>query len=165
MDPAYTLAISPVLIPCESVCRLIISLIVMSSDLMPDSHYKVPESNPTLTLSFDEVLPPHMDPPLVLLSMIENMQPICRHSRAAFPPRRVFDYALARTTFRSFPCGSLTYHDVCTALRGLAEFMTLQNQFYQWKFQIWVNGYALGSGQIQLIRMLPAASAAGLDTS
>lgn len=132
---------------------------------MPDSFYKVPESKPSLSLSFDEVLPPHMDPPLVLLSMIENMQPVCRHFRVAFPPRRVFDYGGVRTTFRSLPCGSLTYHDACTTLRGLAEFMTLQDQFYQWRFQIWVNGYALGGGQIELVRMLPAASAAAVSTS
>lgn len=132
---------------------------------MPDSRYKVPDSNPSLTLSFEEVQPPRMDPPLVLLSMIENMQPVCRYFGRAFPPRRVFDYGLVRITFRSFPCGSLTYNDVCTALRGLAEFMTLQNQFYQWRFQMWVNEYAFGSAEIGLVGMLPVASAAAVSTS
>ena len=136
---------------------------------MPDSLYNIPSSSPPVALSFNGAYTPQLNPSIVLLSMIENMQPICRHVTTTFPPFRVFDYALVRITIRNLylpSCGPLTYNDVCTVLRGLAEFMVLQNRYAQWRFHIWVNGFALGSGQVDGIhRVLPAASAAGVASS
>lgn len=135
---------------------------------MSDSRYTIPNSNPPAVLSFSGMHTPPMNPSIVLLSLIENMQPVCRHFAAPFPPSWVSDYALVRVTIQNLylSCGALSYNDACTALRGLAEFMVLENRFYQWRFQIWVNGYALGGGQIDGIQqILPAASAAGVASS
>ena len=96
------------------------------------------------------------------------MQPVCRYFANPFPPSRIFDFGLIRVTIQNLylSCGPLTYNDACTALRGLADYMVLYNQFYQYTFQIWVQGYALGSGQIEgLGQMLEAASASGVATS
>ena len=94
-----------------------------------------------------------MNPSVALLAIIENMQPVCRWFALSFPPNNVFDYRLLRITIQNlYVCGPLTYNDACTALRGLAEFMSLDNEFFQWSFQIFVNGYPLGSGQIEGIQ-------------
>lgn len=80
----------------------------------------------------------------------------------------MFDYLLLRITIQNsyLPCGSLTYNNACTALRGLAEFMALHDEFYQWKFQIFVNGFAVGSGQIEGVqRVQEAASVSVVATS
>ena len=136
---------------------------------MPDSFYNIPQSNPHITLLFDGLQTPPMNPIVVLLSVVENMQPVCRHFLTAFPPTRIFDYGLIRTIIRnrqSSECGLLTYNDVCTVLRGLAEFMVGEIQFYQWQFRILVNGYESGSGQIDVVhQMLPAVSATGVTSS
>ncbi len=130
---------------------------------MPRSRYNIPHSNPPTALSFTSMRAPQVKPSIVLLSIIEQMQPVCRHFADPFPPSWVFDYALIRVTIQNLylSCGPLTYNDACTALRGLAEFMVLQTQFYQWRFQIWVGEYAVGGGQIDgLVQVLPAAGPA-----
>lgn len=130
--------------------------------------YDIPYSNPPAVLSFNGMWKPPMNPSLVLLAMIENMQPVCRQFADAFPPSRTFDYGFVRITIQNLylSCGPLTFNDACTALRGLAEYMVLHGQFYQWTFQIWVNGYAVGSGQIEnLHQVLEAASVSGVATS
>ena len=135
---------------------------------MPKSRYNIPYSNPPTALSFIGIDPPRMNPSIVLLTIIENLQPICRHFAYPFPPSMIFDYRLIRLTIQNLylSCGPLTYDDACTALRGLAEFMVLRNQFHQIRFQIWVNEYAVGGGQIEGIgQVLPAASVAGVATS
>ena len=109
-----------------------------------------------------------MNPSVVLLAMIEDMQPICRSFALPFPPNSIFDYGLVRITIQNLnlSCGPLRYNDACTALRGLAEFMVLHDKFNQWSFQIIVNGYALGSGRIEGVRRVQeAASVSVLDTS
>ena len=111
---------------------------------------------------------PRMNPSTVLLAIIENMQPVCRYFANSFPPTRVFDYGTVRVTIQNLylSCGPLTYNDACTALRGLAEFFVLNNSFYRWTFQIWVNGYALGGGEIEnRNRVLEAAGVSGMATS
>ena len=152
----------------ESIINDVTPLVAMRPILMPRSIYHVPHSSPPLFLTLEGSYTPRLNPTIVLLSMIENMQPICRHFGNSFPPVRVFNYALIRTTIRNsyFPCTALTFNDACTALRGLAEYMALNNQFFQWRFQIWVNGYSLGSGRIEGIdRGLPEVSAAVVATS
>lgn len=153
---------------CESIIQEITLPIAMRQDLTPHSIYNVPNSLPPLSISLEASNIPQLNPTIALLSMIEIMQPICRQFMQPYPPASVFDYALIRITIRSsnLPCGALTYNNACTALRGLAEFMTLSNQFFQWRFQIWVNGYALGRGRIDgILPRLPEASAAGVATS
>lgn len=111
---------------------------------------------------------PEMNPSTVLLAIIENMQPVCRHFANPFPPTSVFDYGLIRIGIQNLhlSCGPLTYNDACTALRGLAEYMVLYNQFYQWRFQIWIREYAVGGGQIDSIhQVLGPASVSGVATS
>ena len=135
---------------------------------MPDRIYHIPYSNPPITLYLTNMNPPQMSPSIVLLSMIENMQSICRLFVTVFPPAKVFDYGLVRIAFQSLDhqhCARLTYNDVCTTLRGLAEFMVLLDQFYQWTFSIWVQGYAVGGGQISVRPMLPEVSATGVASS
>ena len=135
---------------------------------MPHSLYHIPRSNPPTLLSFIGMGPPQIHQSTVLLAIIENMQPVCRHFAIPFPPSRVFDYGRTRVTIQNLylSCGPLTYNDACTALRGLAEFMVLNQQLYQWAFQIWVHGYAVGGGEITSIyAVVPAASASGVATS
>lgn len=135
---------------------------------MPDSFYHIPFSIPPTILSFTGMGPPQIHEIVVLLAIIENMQPVCRNSASPFPLSRVSDYGTTRVTIQNLylSCGPLTYNDACTALRGLAEFMVLNHQLYEWTFQIWVNQYALGSGEIRNIHAaLPATSAAGVATS
>ena len=104
-----------------------------------------------------------MNPSVALLAIIEDMQPICRWFALSFPPNNVFDYRLLRITIQNlYVCGPLTYNDACTALRGLAEFMSLHNEFYQWSFQIFVNGYSLGSGQIEGVQQVQDAPSLSL---
>ena len=146
-----------------------ITVTITGSNLTPaKSRYDIPYSNPPAVLSFNGMWKPPMNPSLVLLAMIENMQPVCRQFADAFPPSRTFDYGFVRITIQNLylSCGPLTFNDACTALRGLAEYMVLHGQFYQWTFQIWVNGYAVGSGQIEnLHQVLEAASVSGVATS
>ena len=140
----------------------------MKPNLMPHRVYNIPNSSPPVSLSLETIDTRRFNPTIALLSMIENMQPVCRHFVNAMPRVRVFDYALIRTTIQNsyLPCGTLTYNVACTALRGLAEYMTLSNVFIPWRFQIWVNGYAVGRGQIEGIsRTLPAVSGVGIATS
>lgn len=135
---------------------------------LQNRRYNIPHSNPPAVLSFNGLWQPKMNPSGVLLAMIENMQPVCRFFANPFPPSRVFEYGLVRITIQNLylSCGPLTYNDACTALRGLAEFMVLNNQFYQWTFQIYVNGYAVGSGQVEYIYQVPEdASVSGVATS
>lgn len=135
---------------------------------MPHSLYHIPRSSPPVLLSFIGMGPQQTDQSTVLLAIIENMQPICRHFANPFPPSRVFDYRSTRVTIQNLylSCGPLTYNDACTALRGLAEFMVLNHQLHEWTFQIWVHGYAVGGGEIRSVyAVLPTASAAGVATS
>ena len=135
---------------------------------LANSRYLIPHSDPPTVLLFDGQRHPKVNPSVALLAIIENMQPICRWSALSFPPSTKFDYLLLRITIQNsyLPCGPLTYNNACTALRGLAEFMALHNEFYQWNFQIFVNGYAVGSGQIVAIeRVQEAASLSVVATS
>ena len=130
--------------------------------------YMIPNSEPPTILSFIGDYNPQMSPPPVLLAIIENMQPVCRKFAIAFPPSRIFDYGLVRITLQNLylSCGPLTYNDACTALRGLAEFMVFNNRFYHLTFQIWVDGYALGGGQVSsLYQALKTASVSGVATT
>lgn len=132
---------------------------------MPNSLYPIPRANPPTALSFISMRAPPMNPSGALLAIIENMQPVCRHFVAPFPPSRVFDYGLVRVTIQNLylSCGPLTFNDACTAMRGLAEFMVHNNQMRQWTFQIWVNQFAVGGGEIENLFSVPPA--AGIATS
>ncbi|KAM0799920.1 hypothetical protein BDR22DRAFT_821988 [Usnea florida] len=124
--------------------------------------YVIPHSDPPALL-FNGQRNPKMNPSVALLAIIENMQPVCRWFAVSFPPNNVSDYRLLRITIQNqYVCGPLTYNDACTALRGLAEFMSLHNEFYQWSFQIFVNGYSLGSGQIEGIQQAQEAASLSL---
>ena len=126
---------------------------------LANSRYIIPHSNPPTALLFNGQRNPKMNPSVALLAIIENMQPICRWFALTFPPNNVFDYRRLRITIQNlYFCGPLTYNDACTALRGLAEFMSLQDEFYQWSFQIFVNGYSLGSGQIEGVPQVQEAA-------
>lgn len=142
---------------------------ITKSNLMNiKSLYNIPNSSPPTALSFIGLYTPQLNPSTVLLAMIENMQPVCRLFASTFPPSTVFDYGLVRIAIQNLhlSCGPLTYNDACTALRGLAEFMVLNNQFHQWSFQIWIKGYAAGGGQIESVhQVLAPASVSGVATS
>ena len=78
------------------------------------------------------------------------MQPVCEAPPGPFPKRYANNYGGFKLYFwnLNLQCGSMTYTNVCSALRGVAEFMTFNNAYYALEFQIWVGGYPLGGGKI-----------------
>jgi len=103
------------------------------------------------------------------------MQPICQHFAIPFPKRRTLQNGGFQITIGNLnlSCGPLTYNDVCSTLRGLAEFMVLNAAYHSWSFQIFVRDYPVGWGQIEAIideaapvsAGNPLASIAGLMTT
>lgn len=86
---------------------------------------------------------------------------ICSQYDPEIPMSSTFDYNGVRiilTDYSAQGCKKITYHDACTALRGLAEFMVLKNGFNALTFDIYVNGFDVGEGKIlEAPRSLSAA--------
>ncbi|KAL2049373.1 hypothetical protein ABVK25_010383 [Lepraria finkii] len=121
---------------------------------------------PLVCLAFAEIYSPQIHPQVILLAIIENMQPVCRYFGNQFPVIRTFDYASIQIVLQNrYAPGisPMTYNDACTVLRGLAEFMILNDEFHAWSFSVFVAGALAGNGR--MIQGLPGASASGVATS
>ena len=108
---------------------------------------------------------PLLLPQIALLAIVEHMQPTCGHYIAVMPSTSTFDYAGVRIVFINHFSNPLGYHDACTALRGLAEYMVLKNAFNVWMFDIRIRGSNAGSGRILLSQSSLSASPSDVDTS
>lgn len=96
------------------------------------------------------------------------MQPICRQYDTEIPISSTFDYAGVRIILKNYTgrgCGTVTYHDACTALRGLAEFMVLRNRYNAWTFDIYINGLGAGGGKILETPASLSASTSDVETA
>ena len=52
---------------------------------------------------------------------------------------------------------AMTYNDACSTLRGIGEYLTLEDKWLEWTFNIDVAGVWLGQGQV--VKSLAAADA------
>ena len=113
----------------------------------------IPHSDPSTTLFFLAGTPPLILPQLALLAIVEYMQPICSYNDIEFPISSTFDYAGVRITLKNYTGRgrrTITYHDACTALRGLAEYMVLQDRFWMFLFDIYIEGVDAGGGRLRM---------------
>ncbi|KAL2047636.1 hypothetical protein N7G274_000678 [Stereocaulon virgatum] len=135
-----------------------------STDALPT--YSIPNSDPATTLRFDLASTFSFHPYVLLVAIIEFMQPACHFPYLPFPAHRTFDYMLVRiilSTIETTSARPMTHNVACIVLRGLAEFMVLIQQFHGWVFSIFVGGTLVGKGAV--IQAPESAVALGLTSS
>jgi len=122
--------------------------------------YSIPKTTPLVSISFNRVTPEpvRLFQPDIYMNIIENMPSICSVSPfLPFIPRADYEYGTAVIVIENANCGtvqSLKYDDVCAAMRGLAERMSMEGEFYEWEFQILVAMRTVGFGYVNNRRRL-----------
>lgn len=133
----------------------------------------IPRTVPLVSLSFTPITlePIPLSSSAFYLCIIENQDKVCNPSpHDLFGASTEFKYASVGILVENAEWGkaeSLRYYDVCVVMRGLAEWMTFEGQFFEWNFQILVSMRLVGRGCVKkrTVRTLDGARQSEIVTS
>lgn len=132
-----------------------LALVINTTSANADD-YIIPTTSPPVSLAVSR-LSPHqevpIDAPSVYMCAIENLARLCRHNPRGedFANRKLFSYGTATIRMERLEPRRQPYfsHNVaCAVLRGLPEFMTLNDWWVESFVRVFVGGTMVGTAQV-----------------
>ena len=99
------------------------------------------------------------------MCIVESLPSVCRAPPfVEFPTSKSFSYRTAKITLENTNLAEpFTNNDACSALRGIAEYLSSKQLWFEWSFQIYVAGTVVGDGQLVNMQ-IATALASGEET-